>query len=321
MDALEFLRELGQVEPADQAVIDSALQKLAETVGQDTPRIPMSSRMIQRRGGLIAAAAVSALAVAGTVAVVGGLARWHSPAPAGVSRSAGARDRGVPRATPGAGPVAAILTAFSASRNDILMVTKTMSGDYGTLGPTVIWLSPAEPLPGTTVRSRILSFSLAGARQADQALAYPVSAAAPATTVPACGTIFSRPRVAFFPAAGVRGTLIAVSYQAHAWAKARVAVQAATVPSVAGLQACLKDRQWHVVGRGVLAGAKVIELATVQGYERLWVNATTYLPVRLISTGPDVDTITFAFRFLPPTAANQAALTPPIPKGFAKRSL
>ena len=276
--------------------------------------------MIQRRG-LITAAAVSALAVAGAVAAAGGLAHSDSPAPVGVNRSAAAGHPGAPRITPGASTVTAILTAFSASSNDILMVTKTMSGDYGTLGPTVIWLSPAEPAPGATVRSRILSFSLAGARQADQALTYPASASPSATAGPGCGTIFSRPRVAFPPVAGVRGTLTAVSYQAHVWAKAPVAVQAATVPSTAGLQACLKNGQWHVVGHGVLEGAKVIELATVQGDERLWVSTATYLPVRLISTGPDVDTITFAFRFLPPTAGNQAALTPPIPKGFTKRWL
>ena len=112
-----------------------------------------------------------------------------------------------------------------------------------------------------------------------------------------------------------------MSYRGNFWGKTAVAVQAATVPSAAGLRACLKEGRWRVVGHRVLAGAKVIELATVQGDERLWVSAATYLPVRLISTGPYVDTITFAFRFLPPTAANQAALTPPIPKGFAKRSL
>jgi hypothetical protein len=320
VDALELLRELGQVEPADEAVIESALQRLAEAVGQDTPHIPSSRRVIQRRG-VITAAAVSALAVAGTVAVAGGLAHSDMPAPVGVTRSAAARDGGAPRATSGTGPVTAILTAFAASSNDILMVTKTMSGDHGTLGPTVIWLSPAEPVPGTTVRSRILSFSLAGARQADQALTYPASATAQTTTGPGCGTIFSRPRVAFPPAAGVRGTLIAVSYRAHVWAKAPVAVQVATVPRTSELRTCLEDGQWYVVGHGFLAGAKVIELATAQGYERLWVSAATYLPVRLISTGPDVDTITFDFRFLPPTAANRAALVPPIPKGFARRSL
>ena len=123
----------------------------------------------------------------------------------------------------------------------------------------------------------------------------------------------------FPPAAGVRGTLTFVSYLSHVWGRTAASLQAATLPSTAGLQPCLKDGQWHVVAHGVLAAAKVTELATAKGYERLWVSAATYLPVRLISTGPDVDTIIFAFRFLPPTPANQAALTPPIPEGFVKR--
>jgi len=270
---------------------------------------------------LVTAAAASALAAAGTVAVIGGLGHPQSPAPAGATGPAGAGHGGPPRPTSGAGTVAAILAAFSASGNDMLMVTKTMRGDYGTEGPVIIWLSPADPVPGTTVRSRILSFSLAGARLTDQAVTYRASAAAAATSGASCAVIFHRPKFALPPGPGVRGTLTFVSYRGNFWGKTAVAVQAATVPSAAGLRACLKEGRWRVVGHRVLAGAKVIELATVQGDERLWVSAATYLPVRLISTGPEVDTITFAFKFLPPTAANQAALTPPIPKGFAKRSL
>jgi hypothetical protein len=57
------------------------------------------------------------------------------------------------------------------------------------------------------------------------------------------------------------------------------------------------------------------------GYLRLWVSAATFLPVRLISAGPDVETITYSFSFLAPTAANKALLTPPIPAGFSKRQL
>jgi hypothetical protein len=328
VDGLELLSELGHVEPADEAVIDSALQQLAETVGRGRPHIPINSRVIRRRR-LIAAAAASALAAAGIVAVAISLERTGSPAPSGVARSAGAGpDRptnaaahgGLSRTAPRESTVTAILTAFSASSDDILMVTKTMSGDYGSLGPTVIWLSPVEAVPGATVRSRILTFSLAGTLQADRALTYLASAAAPATAS-GCSTIFSRPRVALPPALGVRGTLTAVSYQTHVWGTAAVAVQAATLPGTTELKACLKYGQWHIVPHGGLAGDKLIELADVQGYERLWVSSASYLPVRLISTGPGADTITFTFRFLPPTAANQAALTPPIPKGFAKRQL
>lgn len=319
MDALELLRELGQVEPADQVVIDSALHDLALAVRQGSPNLRTTSRMIRRR--LIVAATAAAISAAGAVIVVGGFGRSGSQQPGEVTRSAGVGHGGPSRATPGASPVTAILTAFSASSNDILMVTKTMRGDHGTLGPTIMWISPAEPGQGTTVHSRILSFSQSGTRRVDEALSYAAAKAAPAIADPGCGTIFSRPRVVSSPAAGVRGTLTFVSYLAHVWGKAAVAVQAATVPSTAGLRACLNDGQWHLVAHRVLAGAKVIELATVDGYERLWVSAATYLPVRLISAGPNVDTITFTFRFLSPTAANRAALTPQIPKGFAKGSV
>ena len=310
MDAWELLSELGRVEPADQAVIDSALRRLAKAAGRDSRPVRIGRPAIRRRW-LISAAAVAALAAAGTAAVAGGPGLGSV---AGDERS---------RATPRASTVAAILTAFSASSNDILMVTKTMSGDYGTLGPTVIWISPAEPVPGAMVRSRILYSSLTGARQVDQALTYPAPATTPATTpaTAGCGAIFLRPRAALLPAAGLPGTLTYVSYLGHFWAKAAVAVRAASAPSAAGLRACLKTGQWHVVGHGVLAGAKAIELATADNSERLWVSSATYLPVRLVSAGPDVDTITFAFRFLPPTAANRAELTPQIPAGFQKRSL
>jgi hypothetical protein len=39
------------------------------------------------------------------------------------------------------------------------------------------------------------------------------------------------------------------------------------------------------------------------------VSAASFLPVRLVSGGPNVDTITLAFRFLPPTVANEAVPT------------
>ena len=76
-----------------------------------------------------------------------------------------------------------------------------------------------------------------------------------------------------------------------------------------------------MTGRGVLHGTRVVELASRGGDERLWVSAATFLPVRLVSSGPDVDTITFGFRFLPPTAANEAVLaTPSAPAGFRRLS-
>jgi hypothetical protein len=184
-----------------------------------------------------------------------------------------------------------------------------------------MWLSPAAPGPRATVRARIVSFSLDNARQTDEMVTYLAPAAPPATAGASCGVIFQRPKVGLRPTAGIPGTLTYVSYTGHYWAKIAVAVQAATAPSAAGLRACLKDGRWHVTGHGALGGARVVELASVDGYLRLWVSATTFLPVRLTSAGQGLDTITFAFKFLAPTAANQAALTPPIPAGFHKRSV
>ncbi len=212
-----------------------------------------------------------------------------------------------------------VLRAFNASRGDIVRVTKTMRGDSGTLGKTVIWLSPAAAAPGATTRSRILNFSLAGSRQTDEALTY----ALPATSASSAGStcaIFGRPRVAAPPAKGLPGRLTVVYYASRSWLRAAVAIQAATVPSVSTLRACLTSGQWHVFGRGTLAGTKAIELVTSDGYEHLWVSAATFLPLRLVSAAPLADTITFAFKFLQPTTANQAMLMVHVPADFAKIS-
>jgi len=52
----------------------------------------------------------------------------------------------------------------------------------------------------------------------------------------------------------------------------------------------------------------------------LWVDAATYLPLRLISAASlrhgYTDTSTIDYQLLPATPANLAKLTPPIPVGF-----
>jgi hypothetical protein len=323
MDTLELLARLGQVEPADPEVLDAALRTLADAVGLDAPAaLPAHAarpapRPIWRRPWLAAGTAAAA-AVAAVAAVTVAASSGH-PVPVG----SGARRAGPgPVATAGpsgtAAAVAAVLTAFSANSDDILMVTKTMSGDSGPLGKTVMWVAPAGAAPGTTVRSRILSYSLAGSRQSDQALSYTAPATAPASA--GCDGIFRRPRVVLPPAAGLPGRLTIVNYLARSWSDEAVAVQAATVPSGAALQACLNEGQWRVVGHAALGGAKVIELAAPGGHLRLSVSAATYLPVRLVSSAPGVDTITFAFRFLRPTPASRSSLTVPIPPGFARQN-
>lgn len=329
MDALDALARLGEVRPADPAVLDAALARLEEAIGHDR-RFARPRTRVSRRGPVLVAAAVVAamISAAATFVVVTRLdrpvSRDHAASAAQASHGKIGTEPFSPAriaATTSSGPraIAAVLTAFSASAGDILVVTKTMRGEFGTLGKTTIWLSPAQAAPGSAVRSRILTLTLSGARQLDVGLTYMAPAARQAGQGGACGAIFGRPRILSSAAAGVPGTVLAVNYLFRWWAQGGVTVQAATVPSSVAFRACLRTGQWSVTGRGVLNGMKVIEIATAGGAERLWVSAGTFLPVRLVSSGPDVDTITFDFRFLPPTAANEAMLTASPPPASFRR--
>jgi hypothetical protein len=316
MDALELLDRLGRVDPADRAVVDAALQRLAEAAGRDGHQ---DRRARARHRGLIAAAAATA-ALTSAAAYIGVSALDHSGPVDRPGASSATHARTSPGSPARASAVAAMLTAFSARSNDILMVTKTMSGSYGTLGKTVMWVSPAMPGPGTTVTSRILTFSLAGSRLGDLAFTYTAPAKPASAGTSGCGEIFSRPRIAHSDANGTPGTATIVLYPQHLYVKADAAVRSATVPSAAGLRSCLASGQWRVLDHSTLDGVRVVELVTPAGFERLWVSAASFLPMRLVSSGPDADTITFSFGFLPPTTANLAMLNAAIPAGFKRES-
>jgi hypothetical protein len=336
MDAIELLSELGRVERADQVVLDEALcrfsqSQFTEAAGQgrrpgrvgaadpillDTTSAPRGRWTNRQSRLLIAAAGAVAVAAAG-VAVLPGVTRPLTPAPSTPAPSTPARP------APSRSGIAAILTAFEASRSDILMVTKTMSGPDGSLGETIIWVDPVGAAPGTAVRSRILDFTLAGARLTDQALSY----TAPRSVAADCDQVFMRPKVDLLPAAGVPGTATIVYNPERFWVKAKVAVKAPTVPSASSLRTCLKAGQWRDLGPRVIDGTKVTEFAEVTklppsgaSFEHLWVDRTTDLPVRLVSSDGQ-EMIAFGFRFLPPTPANQALLRPRIPVGFVKRGI
>jgi hypothetical protein len=87
---------------------------------------------------------------------------------------------------------------------------------------------------------------------------------------------------------------------------------------------------WRVVARTHLDGQQAIELSETGQHSqvileplpvRLWVNAQTYLPIRLV-IGASQDSNGRAvqdFRYLPPTPANLALLRVPIPAGYPRR--
>jgi hypothetical protein len=330
VDVIELLRTTGVVEPVDQNVLDAALRTLAEAADKDANIGAARLRSGRRYPRLIAAGVAAALAIGATLAVMARVdhdARTGAPlaGPGGKAQSATAPGTSAAPSHSAAGSptIAAILTAVTSSGGDILEVTKTMSGDAGTLGKTIIWIPPADAAPGATVRSRIQQFTLAGASQADTAITYTApSAAAAVPTGSGCGGIFGRPRAVAPPAPGLPGTMSTIDYLGQLWATGAVSVQAATVPSVAGLRTCLHEGQWVVAGPGVLGNTHVLELASASGYEHLWVSATTLLPVQLVSSSPETDTFTFTFAFLPPTVANRGMLTlPSVPAGFSRVSI
>jgi len=333
MEPLERLCQLGQVERVDQAVLDAALAELTEAIYREASPGPARTSAVRRRSRR--PAAMAAAAVLAAAAASAGAAAWlgHSapasrpeatrPGSQGRSSTAPASTGSSRAASPESRTMAAVLTAFSASGNDILMVTKVVRGE-GTCCRTIIW-TPARSTPGTTIRTRIKNFTLRGSRLSDMALTYTAPATAPPASSAGCDGIFLRPKIALAPAKGLPGTLTEVSYLSRLWVNGTVRVQPATVPSAAPLRACMKDGQWRDIGQAELGGAKVIEFVSADGFERLWVSAATFLPVRLFSSTPTPygpTTITFTFKFLRPTAANEAALRPPpAPAGFARKTI
>jgi hypothetical protein len=237
MDALELLVRLGEVEPADQAVLDGALDRFAGTVsrgGGHTARFWTHATII-RRPALIGAAAAVTLAVVLSLVLVGNSGVTSRTASSSAARrdlsrqASAASGRAAPVPRQASSVIPAVLTAFSANAGDILQVSKVVTGE-GTCCRYRMWISPLEPAPGEHVRSRIQTFTVTGSRLADQQLTYaaPATSRASGTT---CGEVFGRPHVVQPPEPGLAGTLTEVSYPGRVWTHATVRVSAATVPA------------------------------------------------------------------------------------------
>jgi hypothetical protein len=339
MDCLELLARVGQVDPADDAVLEAAARGLAEIIGQDTAKARGRRPVPRWRFRLITAVTVTAaLSCVAVVAAAGIGHDWLGGPPTGSTasrtRPPAVRPTGSTKAPAHTGSsgrevVASVLTAFSESSDDILAVTKTFRNFGGPLTRTDMWISPVGPAPGSLVRSRVLNLGSGGSRLDDIELSYTFpSAGTAARSDNAChdGIFFMRPKAALLPAPGLAGSMTSISYAERVVYAGPVRVQPATVPSAARTRACLAGGQWRLAARGTLAGQKVIELADTGngGYTDLWVSTATYLPVRMISVSAPTpygqQSITFTFRFLPPTRANEALLAPPIPAGFTRRA-
>jgi hypothetical protein len=105
---------------------------------------------------------------------------------------------------------------------------------------------------------------------------------------------------------------------------------AGDVASAAYIRATLACGGFRITGHAVVDGVRAIKLAgtprlsATPGREVIYVSASTYLPVRMVQLGvrysvpPVTRTVTEDFRWLPPTKANRALLTVPVPAGFRR---
>ena len=314
-DLMEALAALERYAPDTDAVLSAV---------RAGPRRAHPGRVApwRRRPRLILSIAAAAAAAALAIAL---LPRAGSPGSARFPRPAGS---GLPAATAVA---KAMLTAFGSVSGEVEYETQTDLAHGATVDVYRNWSWPAQPVPGQRQIGRTL-----------------FSGGSPAC--PAVKPIEDR-QVAFITPAGdvgaVRGQVTMVCFRdsgqtgcgyGHAgtpvgtWSRFTAQVYSMSDVGTGGvfnpvtLVRGIAAGAWRVVGRTRLDGQRAIELSeTGRGTDiiepmpaRLWVNAQTYLPIRLVSGAASTGMAVEDFSYLPATPANLALLRVPIPAGYPR---
>jgi hypothetical protein len=275
---------------------------------------PRLARPLRRRlawtGGVAAAAALAALAVAITGGGSAGTASGPSVGAAG--KSAGAPS-GTPAHFENADYVVRQVERATGEGSDgLIEYVSSHAPDSETGEPTWTesWTSPGAPT------SRIETLDAQGK---------PLSASILTTGTAANESIL-------------------IDYADRTWAKlispnqpgeASAAAPATSAASEGNWQTELRQElargEFEIAGRETLDGREAIELEATDPYPggllRLWVDAETFRPIREIGAAPGVDAngpqvIRNEFRWLPATAANLALIDPEeaVPTGFQEVS-
>ena len=269
-------------------------------------RSPLSARWL---AGITTAAALAGAVTAVTL-------------PSGTSRIIQNGGVSSPSAATGTTLKAKLLAAISAASSDIayMRVTEvTNSPDVLNLSGES-WLSPWQPSTGQQVHNRQVRLDRDGTPVLDMELTYDW----PAPPTP------SAPR-----SLSTKGSAITVNYKTKTWSAENEGVcdvceLTAVYPT--NLSELIRDSDFKEVGRVAVDGHRAIEFHSVaigdsatlwvRINSTLWVDAATYLPLRLTSTSSlrhgYTDTRTIDYQLLPATPANLAKLTPPVPAGFRK---
>lgn len=231
---------------------------------------------------------------------------------------------------------AKLLAAFSAASGKIVYeheystsTSGAVSGDGA--GGQETWYYPGgQARTGQQVRSRTLLLNRDGTP--DQDFGYLYQMPAPGA-YPSPGTPPDKVGPRRMPGGSViaKGEIIDVVYGTRTWSEGKGVLYTSDDPSsnIRYLLDQIKDGTWTVTGHATLNGRAAIELSWAgedHTVEHLWVDANSYLPLKVINTSPveiqgkkikmGTTTTYYDFQFLPATPANLAKLTPPIPEGF-----
>ena len=124
------------------------------------------------------------------------------------------------------------------------------------------------------------------------------------------------------------GTAMAVDHFNHTWRECHSKFILGFILDAAGIRAEIANGQFTVIRRTDLHGQHAIELKINvppsneapphTAAERMWVNATTYLPMREYQRMSNGQQSVFDYVFLPPTPGNLAKLRPVIPAGYTR---
>jgi hypothetical protein len=273
----------------------------------------------RRRPRLILSIAAAAAAAALAIALLPGAGPDRIPRPA---------SSGLPTATAVA---QAMLTAFDSVSGDVEYQTQTDLAHGTTVDVYRNWSWPAQPVSGQRQIGRTL---FSGGSPAGPAVR-PIEDRQVAFVTPPgdVGAVRGQVTMVCFRDSGQTGCGYGhADTPAGTWSRFTAQVYSMSdvgtggVFNPAALVRGIAAGTWRVVGRTRLAGQRAIELTeTGRGRDiteprpaRLWVNAQTYLPIRLVSGAASTGTAVEDFSYLPATPANLALLRVPIPAGYPR---
>jgi hypothetical protein len=133
---------------------------------------------------------------------------------------------------------------------------------------------------------RRLASTVAGKPMSELRLSYRAPRPGRPATGPAlCAGVFSPPVPGITGRKGpLRAKATWISYATRQWGTEATSTTGAWLIGAVQLKACLAAGYWRRAGRGHLDGKPVIKLVLPAGGSTLWLDAATYLPVRLAST-------------------------------------